>query len=172
MDSYVDLLWTLLGSVKTAVEAEFALQNVAMPTRRYRGLGEIAFDGEQVTVALAGLYGIPTNSATSGVPTQAIEAMRCTSWRGCEIEVVVMRCAPSDVTDNAGNIKPPSIEAIEAAAKDAARDAQIVSRGLTRALRAGSFGESPNFALGQWKPLGPQGGLVGGVTSAFIGLVL
>ncbi len=83
----------------------------------------------------------------------------CQAPVGFEVEIGILRCFPTAEED--GSL--PSPEVITSTAIDVLQDQWA----LHKAIRCCEF-EEGKVVLGQWTPVGPQGGCVGGHWSAFL----
>lgn len=96
---------------------------------------------------------------TDNFPAQQTGAMRCPpSGLGVTFNVGVLRCAA--VVDDNG--RPPSSARLIADAKKVHRDRAIVSEAIRCCFLADA--DPGTYVIGEWTPLGPQGGCVGGQT--------
>lgn len=95
---------------------------------------------------------------TESFPDPAAGAHRCHPREyAVELVAAVLRCAT--VVDDAG--QPPSAAAVTDDARKVGRDRQA----LLEAILCGYVGDDADpgeFRLGEWTPLGPLGGCVGG----------
>jgi hypothetical protein len=123
------LLRPVADGLLAAVVAAFDTAGIELPERRAVVAGNpglIAWDCEQLTVALAGIStgggaGAITLMPQSGSPA-GMALTRLATW-----SVQIVRCAPT--SDEDGN--PPSVELLEAAAATALDDAGVLSQCLT-----------------------------------------
>ena len=108
-------LAVFLQAVLDQVVASYASYNMPIPVRRYYTLGDPAYDCEQVVVSFVQMYvGAPGDEAT--------QPRRCNDPRSATINVSVTRSIP--IVGQNG--RPPSAEAIQAAAEIIAYDAYIL----------------------------------------------
>lgn len=92
-------------------------------------------------------------------PSPQTGAMRCKpSGYGVVMNVGVLRCA-SALDDNG---RPPSSDRLTAEAAKVMRDRAIVNEAITCCFLADA--DPGTYVIGEWTPLGPDGGCVGGST--------
>lgn len=103
---------------------------------------------------------------TQPFPQQDTGAQRCRPVQyAAEVVVGVLRCAVT--VDDHGN--PPLAQAVTADADKVSRDRDL----MLAALLCDWLGDDDDpgtFRLGEWTPLGPQGGCVGGQWRATVAL--
>lgn len=95
-------------------------------------------------------------------PQQTIRTGNCTIGTAVQIEVGVLRCAPS-MQDNAD---APDPEDVSATSRQVYYDAQVVKDVLDGFEIAG--GRRANLILGGWEPYDVEGGCAGGFWQAWI----
>lgn len=91
---------------------------------------------------------------SAAVGVQDTQAGNCGTGVGMDVEVGIMRCVPFG--DAAGNL--PSAEALLAATQLQMTDAMT----MRRALYCCEAIDNMDFILGNYTPIGPLGGLLGG----------
>ena len=109
----------------------------------------------QAWVGVSGIAPQPTQDA--GQRIQPVEY-------AVSVVVGVLRCAA--VVDDQGN--PPTVEAVMADAEKQTRDAAIVREVLECCYPKMTDAARGEFLMGNWEPLGPLGGCVGGQWRATI----
>lgn len=92
---------------------------------------------------------------TAGVGIADTTIGNCNKELGFDVEIGIMRCF--SVGDAQGN--PPSPNEVREAAALAALDAET----MVRAVACCPAINSKSYVMGNYQPLGPQGGVVGGV---------
>jgi hypothetical protein len=121
----------------------------------YPGI-EVAWDTCEVNAAgdngqlWANLLGTPT--ITDEGPCQTVQ------WAG---EIGIVRCAAGPRESSSGEYIPPSVEAVTADALRQAQDADAIWRAL--ACCESRSERVRGMVLTSWRPVGPQGGCVGGI---------
>ena len=139
-----------------AVEDHFGAAGVALPERRYLLAGNAAgaaWDDEQVTVSLNGVWPGPSAAQQSAQATAAHQAG--TVLPRAVYEIRILRCWPT--VDDSG--EPPTPEAITQASMVLMRDAGLILTALY-AYAAADRGNG-TMSVGEIQPLGPDGGLCG-----------
>lgn len=163
-DHAVDIAHAALAGVI----AEYQAANIAPPSVSYVSTGDVAHDGEQLTVSVVRMFGVDPDG---GFPSEGTGPLMCTWWRGVEVAVTHLRCAPTGKVV-AGNVLTPEVTEHQKSAEQVLRDAIVCTRGLVRAYRDGSFGEGYSFTLSDWTAISAEGGLIGGLARARVGLSL
>lgn len=154
-------LATTAGNILTAVVAHFDAAGVELPERRYVAAGhprEIAWDCEQLTVALEGIGWGQARDESAPNPRVGSPAS-VYAVRHAIVAVQLVRCTPKAN----GRDPLPTPEAIHAAGLAYMRDAGLLSQALVTIaaeLRAGLTRES-SVELGAIESIGPDGGYHG-----------
>lgn len=97
----------------------------------------------------------------SSFPDQDTGAWRPGVQLGFEVELELVRCSP--VGDDRGN--PPSRDEWLAAVRDQLADKAAMRRAICKCMSEAGV----DFALGQYTPVGPQGGCLGGNWTVIVG---
>ena len=168
---YLDLP-TVATTVLNAVTAHFAAGGVELPSRQSIAAGspnEIAWDCEQLTVALQGVgWGQAEEAFSQNVQTGT--GMSAQGSRHAVILVGLVRCTPTLSSD--GN--PPTPEQITSGGLAFFKDAGMLSQALVTACadlkNAVAMGRGNVARSGLIDPIGPSGGFVGMVGSIYISL--
>lgn len=113
-------------------------------------LGDCDGCGGMAWVRLANAY----PSVTVGVAD--VTTGNCSKGLGVDVEIGIMRCMP--VAGDESGAEPVKPEDLLAAALIQHADVAV----MHRALRCCSALDPKDFIIGQYTPLGPEGGVVGG----------
>lgn len=149
-------------AVLAAVETQADTDDVTLPTRRYVSNGAPAVDREQVTVHVRRIFS-HTGDVTVQTPEPLVGAVGYT-MRGVELAVTIIRCEP---TPKGKQAAPPATK-IDESADEVLADAELVNAAL---LAHGRTSGCNSLAVMEWTALDPEGGYVGGQTTALISLV-
>lgn len=155
-----DLLFTMAGDVLQAVVDHYADAGVSLPGRQYVSSGGVAWDCEQVVVAIERTYGV-----AAGAIDETLEShprMVGHTLRSATAAVSIVRCAPEVDEETA----MPSIVNEEAVAEIVLRDAMLIPAALIAAERRGDLRGCHGLVVEGWDSAGPEGALVGGVLRA------
>lgn len=145
----------LADAALAAVEARYNASGLLLPERRYIHVGEVAYDCEQLVVALASIDpGLPQGAVADGVSGTPVAFT-------ARIEVHLVRCAP---TPSGGRVAAPKVSALNDAGRAALLDSREVLKALTaaRATLTESCGQVV-FTGSSFN--GPEGGYLGVVTT-------
>jgi len=161
--------WDLTELVLGAVQAEFALAEVALPARQFATSGIVIYDTEQLSVSLLSMGGADLDGG-QGTAGEEAGPQRCVSWRGIELEVMLLRCAPTVDVMVSGELRAPDADEQAASGQLIAKDASIITSGLLRAHQADTFGMGPTMSLQRWDAVG-DADLTGGAMRLRLGLI-
>lgn len=159
-------LYALAAAVLDVVHARLTLDDLDPPDRRYVSAGQPAHDlaegdcSEQLTVQVTRVF-----STSGSVTVETPGPVRDPGQMTVEVSIQVVRCAPT--LDDLGGAPGAVVE--EAAARMVLVDAAAVDAALTAATGDELPGCS-SVAVMEWRPGGPQGGVVWGTTVARIGV--
>ena len=148
-------------AVLAAVVAEAAERDVTLPTRQLVSNGKPTVDCEQLTVHVIRVFS-HSGDVSIQVPESLVGAAGF-SMRGVEIAVTIVRCDPQPK----GNASAPGAARIDASAADVLDDAELIDAALRAYGRASGCN---SLAVLEWTALDPEGGFVGGQTTALISL--
>lgn len=139
--------------ILTAVEDAFADAGVALPARRYVHHGAVAYDCDQLVVALERFaLGLP--GAEDQTP------IRCAVARTAIFAVHLLRCVPS----SSGSGTAPTPESLDASSLELMVDAWLLLTGVLATYGAGELStRCDSLAIIGLDPYGPQGGYGGSV---------
>lgn len=139
--------------------------NVALPPRRYISSGVPALDCEQLTIHAERAF--PNNGDITAQTAQPITMDVGHSLRTMTYVISLWRCAPT-IGDSG---LPPAVAEEEAAAALVHADSIHLFNALLDAEDEGGLPLGCNvLAILDWVAVGPEGGLVGGYLSVWVGL--
>ncbi len=157
-----DLATDLLDCVVAGMEEVFDdyLPAIVLPDRQYVHAGEVAWDCPAVTVTVPDGTGV-THAMPGGSPSIAI----CAPPRHVHLQVSITRCVPIP-SDNGD---PPTVEALDAAARLTLTDLWTLAYVLWDTYRDGCWGGScASVMFGDVVVVGPQGGHTAVVADVFV----
>ena len=155
-------------AILDAVVAGYAAAGVALPDRQYISHGPPAWDCSLLAVYQQRGFGHSGNIATETL--EPILPHSSHVLRGALFAVELVRCYP-DVDSSGTEVVLPSAAAMEAGSEELLIDEQLIHNSLLAAEKAGQLGTACHeVAYGDWQPLGPMGGLAGGLLVVRVGL--
>lgn len=131
----------------------------ALPDRQYVTNGDVMWDCEQLVVQAESTYPIQGDPRVQ----QYWETDRELGLRGLVVAVWCIRCVP-DIDTVGEEIILPDASALEDSARDLLGDADSILDILVHAQIGGDLATCNGFTFENWSPVGPSGGLGGGVT--------
>lgn len=122
--------------------------------------------GGQAWVAPQRIY--PTGGTGATFPAQQVSRFRCGNHMlAFEMKVGVLRCSQALTTDG----QPPSPTRMEMEADRQYADHEAVLGAILCCFVPNVLPEAHPWVLGEWRPVGPQGGCVGGTTSLTVAVI-
>lgn len=138
----------------------------ALPDRQYVTNGDVMWDCEQLVVQAESTY--PTQGDPRVQNYWADDAVL--GMRGLVFAVWLIRCVP-DIDAQGSEVILPSATAMQDSARDLLGDADSILGILVDAQRAGELAGCNDLTFDGWTPVGPSGGLGGGVSRWRCGVV-
>lgn len=160
-----DRLHTVALAVLAAVVEGYAAEGVALPARRFVAPGGVAYDCEQLAVTCEQVFGHDGNPATAVVTN--VQQANAWAMRAGTFGIHLVRCVPEPNDDGT----PPAADDLTAAAEVLHHDAVLLLNSLRRAVKVtGTLMSGRRVAFLTWQPVGPSGGVVGGLFRVSISL--
>lgn len=131
----------------------------ALPEQQYVANGDVQWDCAQLVVNVERVF--PTQGDVTVEQWWQTDAGL--GPRGCVLGVWLIRCVP-DIDATGQVIKFPSAAAMDESAFDLLGDSTTVLELLLQAQLEGELATCNGFSFENWTPVGPSGGLGGGVT--------
>lgn len=151
-------LLTIGQAILDALVDHYAEMEVELPERRYLSAGMPAWDCEGVAV-----WGERSFSHNGDVSREVVEPLIGavgSLTRGVQWGVTIMRCSPQTIEMDSGVVQWPTPDEETAAAALVLADEVMVPNALKAASRAGRFASTNDWAVAEWRTIGPAGGFV------------
>lgn len=149
-----DYLFTLADEIRAVASEVLEAAGIAVPKRTFVTFGEVADDCDLMAVAFQGMY-----TGNPGFPDPRAEGSGFVT-RSASFEIRRVRCVYS--ADERG--KPPSATQMDEDAEEVLTDLWVLHQGLVARKHAKTFLTScQNFTIGNILPVGPVGGMGGGI---------
>lgn len=142
-----DVLETYADAIMAAVEAEWTVQGLTLPDKRYVTTGLIAADCEQLVVTLA--------AAFAGRPTQEAPATEWTTdkVRTATFQVELWRCVTAGSAATTGSL--------DAEGRVRLTEGWLLHRGLVEAVLRNEIVGCRDGSVGRLETVGPEGAYAG-----------
>lgn len=156
-------LYDLAAQLLVACRSELALTTAGEPKECLVALVDHPWDS-----CCDGLLYVRVSNIvpTDTFPSPAADRP-CSPYRlAAQFEVVHARCSPSP-RSTARGITPPSVKEMEAAAASFHEDTLAVMNAVVGVVR-GWMADGRDVIVGNWSPIGPEGGCVGGTMNMLV----
>ena len=156
-------IYDLAHAALDAVTTRWDYDAEPLPTRQSIAVGEVAWDCEQLIVAVES-----TANHVGDVAVEVYESMQAAAGFGLRfvtLGIWLVRCVTAQPTTNSmsGEVYPPTLAQLDHDASIVLADVTSITNAVSAAQKAGELAGCNGLVHERWEALGPAGGLVGGV---------